>query len=291
VCNTLGAARGTHKQVGCQATVLNIPTEERSNEANIFLPVLARASAYKKHGMARLLCGVDKGGVQREEPNFAADMRALDAGVSIQIPDDVHGGVKWVRLRAWIMLASCDFLAKKSILPFSEGSAANCFCGDCDYDTRSQAAKRPLSFLRHGYEFKLRTWQELKSTISKMEKASKTVAKKIKRDHGLNKSIFPFHPDYFPHIDPCCVAPQDLLHLFPDGLLRSECAWMLYIFFSMGLCLDRFNEEVQKFKNFRADVRIPRQTAKLKEGTGGRPRRSATLRMSGFQCMHFALHR
>ena len=129
--------------------MLNIPTEERSNEANIFLPVLARASAYKKHGMARLLCGVDKGGVQREEPNFAADMRALDAGVSIQIPDDVHGGVKWVRLRAWIMLASCDFLAKKSILPFSEGSAANCFCGDCDYDTRSQAAKRPLSFLRH----------------------------------------------------------------------------------------------------------------------------------------------
>ena len=42
---------------------------------------------------------------------------------------------------------------------------------------------------------------------------------------------------YLPHATPG-EDPGDVLHLFADGLLRSECAWMLYLFTSLGLSLD-----------------------------------------------------
>ena len=80
VCNTLGVKRGKHKQCGCLMTALSLPAEERFCEENILLPILSRAEVYKKHGMARVVCGVDQSGKQHDEPNFAADMRALDVG-------------------------------------------------------------------------------------------------------------------------------------------------------------------------------------------------------------------
>ena len=52
------------------------------------LPILSRAKVYKKHGMSRVMCGVDSDGFQHAEPNFAADMRELSEGVTMAIPDD-----------------------------------------------------------------------------------------------------------------------------------------------------------------------------------------------------------
>lgn len=45
------------------------------------LAVNSRAAVFKKHGMARVLCGVDSEGVKHDEPCFAQDMRELDEGV------------------------------------------------------------------------------------------------------------------------------------------------------------------------------------------------------------------
>ena len=125
VCNALAVARGKHKQCGCQTACLNLPAHERFKEMNIFLPVLARSTTYKKHGMARVLCGVDTNGVHHDEPNYAADMRELDVGHWIEIPDDVNGGMRHVRLRGWDIAISCDFLAKQSVLPFMESASAH----------------------------------------------------------------------------------------------------------------------------------------------------------------------
>ena len=86
--NALGVARGKHKQCGCQLAVLSLPQEERFKPANILLPVMSRATVYKRHGMSRVLCGVDAEGKQHDEPNFAADMRQLHEGVWTEIPDD-----------------------------------------------------------------------------------------------------------------------------------------------------------------------------------------------------------
>jgi hypothetical protein len=80
VCNVLGVKRSLHKQCGCQLAVLSLDAAERFREENILLAALSRAKVYQKHGMARVLCGVDENGRQHEEENFAADMRALDEG-------------------------------------------------------------------------------------------------------------------------------------------------------------------------------------------------------------------
>jgi len=88
------------------------------------------------------------------------------------------------------------------------------------------------------------------------------------------------------------LCPEDVLHLFPDGLLRSELAWLLYIFFGMGLKLSALNEATRAYRNFPPDVRIPKFHEKLKKGVAGKlPDSSRTVRMTGAQMMHFAMHR
>ena len=86
--------------------------------------------------------------------------------------------------------------------------------------------------------------------------------------------------------------PFDALHLFPDGLLRSEGAWMLYMLSKLGLDFKKVDARVHACRDMPRDVRIPPLHAKLKSGTrNGCPKSSAVLRMTGSQAMHFALHR
>jgi hypothetical protein len=88
------------------------------------------------------------------------------------------------------------------------------------------------------------------------------------------------------------VAPQDGLHLGPDGLLRSECAWLLFVLARLGLDYDVVNEAIRKYPRWPKDVRIPPIHDRLKEGiAGGTPRHEATIKMTGSQVMHFSLHR
>jgi len=76
--------------------------------------------------MARVLCGIDSHGVQHDEPNFAADMRELDVGRWIELPDDDNPGrTRQWKLRGWDIAISCDFLAKQSVLPFMESASAH----------------------------------------------------------------------------------------------------------------------------------------------------------------------
>jgi hypothetical protein len=148
VRQALGSARGKHKACGVQTAVLNLPASERFNQDEILMPVLAKASVYKKHGMARVLCGVDAMGKQHDEPNNALDMRRLDEGRWCVIPDDVNGGTMRVRLKAWDLAFAGDMLGCNSVLPFCETTGAFKYCRACDFDRRSPLAGRPFSFLR-----------------------------------------------------------------------------------------------------------------------------------------------
>ena len=326
VCNPLGTARGDHKECGVQAALLNLPADTRCTEDNIMLVALAKAKVYKKHGMARILAGVDADGEQHDEPNVARDLRALDCGRMITIPDDDNPGcTRTVRLRVWPIMFSADYLGAQSVLPFVESPMAHVFCRGCLYNSTSPMAGRPYSFLRApraqtdadipsppppkrqrrrrqssgdasqaiALDFPLREWQTLKEELVRLRAGvSKTELKEKFHDCGLNKLYFALDPEYFPHIDPCTIAPQDLLHLFPDGLLRSELAWLVYIFCKLGLNLDKLNARLRAFKpvGFPKDVRIPNFPDKLMKGAaGGVPHSSSTARMTGSQCMHFTL--
>jgi len=109
------------------------------------------------------------------------------------------------------------------------------------------------------------------------------------KKYGLKRAYYAWDPEYIPGADPC-LAMRDLLHLFPDGLLRSEAAWLFYILFRMGLSIDAVNAAIRSYRHFPADVRVPSLVPKLKEGKAGRPRSEAVLRMTGSQVMWFSLH-
>ena len=273
--------------------------EERFKSENILLPVLSKANVYKKHGMNRVLNGVDSNGVQHKEANFGADMRELGEGVWCQIPDDERGGVRWVRLRAWVTIVTADFLAKMSLLPGMEGSRAHKFCSDCDYDTRSASADQPFSFYRScsrsvatgGNPPKLNTWERMEATLKNIRAASENEQKQLLKEAGYNCAYFALDQAYGWAPDPS-QCPQDLLHLFSDGLLRHEGAWMVKVLYSHGMELDSLNRAITGYKGFPPDVRIPPLHSKLTEGTdAGRPRRESMLKMTGSQVMHFCLHR
>ena len=118
-----------------------------------------------------------------------------------------------------------------------------------------------------------------------------SISPQVTKEEGLNKLFFAFDPEYIPHVCPADIAPQDALHLFPDGILRSEGAWLVYILIKLGLTIDQMNEALRKYPHFPRDCRIPPLHEKLKEGrAGGRPKSDKTLRMSGSQVMHFAIH-
>ena len=285
---------------GFQTAVVNLEADQRFKTDEILLPVTASASAYKKHGLARVLCGVDSSGVQHDEPNYAADMRELDVGIWCDIPDDDRGeGTIRVRVRAWDMLLAADGLGANSALPYSESPGAHRFCRSCtaNQSGESKDCYRPFSFLRKQPVDQcspcLLNFEHIKAKLDELRgTTSATRVKEIFKEEGFNKIVYAFNPIYIPHIDPTNVAPVDGLHLGPDGLLRHEGAWLFYILCKLGLDLEVVNDATRSYTGFPADVRIPSLPAKLKEGRAGNlPKRNHMLKMSGSQVMHFAFHR
>ena len=92
------------------SNTFNEPMEERFKTNSIFLVALTKAKVYKTHGLARAVNGVDQNSKMHDEPNIGKDLRALDVGKWVQIPDDRPGGdLCWVRLRVWVLIVQDPF--------------------------------------------------------------------------------------------------------------------------------------------------------------------------------------
>ena len=149
MCNPLGAAKGVHKEMGVQVAIGNLCAEERFKKTNIMMPVLVPTKVYNKHGLSRCISGIDSAGKQHPEPCFAKDMRELDVGVPITIPDDENGGVRTIVLKAWVVLLAGDYLGDQAMLPFVETCGAHVLCRGCDFnrstpDSIAQTSKMRL---------------------------------------------------------------------------------------------------------------------------------------------------
>ena len=99
-----------------------------------------------------------------------------------------------------------------------------------------------------------RDWEALCARLVELKAAGVAPGAKELSALGLNKFAFAFNPQYIPHVHPIKIAPQDLLHLFPDGLLRSEGAWLFYILFKMGLPIADVNAAIRRYRGFPPDV-------------------------------------
>jgi hypothetical protein len=300
VKNAIGTARGKHKQLVMQMGVANLPAEERFKRENILLIGCARASAYKQLGMARVVCGVDKNGVDHGEPCHARDMRRLHEGVRAWIPDDVNGGMMEIELHAYDLLPAGDWLGRMAMVPFLESPSAHMCCGKCLYDTRHPLAGRPYSHHRQlcteCEPFHLRSDDTLRAQVEAIKGCkTKADAERICADYGIKHEkvhSYTWNSEYIPFV---CTTdiPEDGLHLFGDGLLRSEGAWMINdLCKGGGLLFATLVDALTDYDGLPPDVRIPNLHPKLLEcAAGGLPKSDSVLRMTGSQVHHFALHR
>jgi hypothetical protein len=311
--NAIGTARGKHKQLVMEVGVANLPADQRFKKENLLLIGCARAAAYKKLGMARVVCGVDKKGVDCGEPNHARDMRRLHKGVAAMIPDDVNGGMMEIELHAYDLVPAGDFLGLMAMTPFMEAPSAHKHCRKCLYDTRHPLAGRPYSHhrqLSHLHDpFFLRSDDVLKAQLDTINGCEVNAdACEICESFGikLDKArSYAWNSEYIPFVSTCEI-PEDGLHTFGDGLLRSEGAWVvndLCVGSSNGLprkernaaILKKFNTldwAVRDYHGLPSDVRIPNLHPNLLEcSAGGLPKSEKVLRMTGSQVHHFTLHR
>lgn len=151
------------------------------------------------------------------------------------------------------------------------------------------AHEKPHSFFKGGGMWKLRERRSLLAMIKAWR--DRPNASEM-QGAGVNKLFWALMEEHFPGINPANIAPQDIMHLFADGITRHEGAWLIYMLHSRGyLKFDEANAAIREY-NWPRDCRVPQMPANVKDGESGNyPRQSATLGMSASQTFTFAIHR
>jgi len=201
--------------------------------------------------------------------------------------------------------------------PWMEAVTAYCPCRGCNYrqdDTLNH--EKPHSFLKGG-RWELRNKRAVSQQVRPASCAAAGIVcytcvtpcvalcgcRQIKswrqqidakqmQDAGINKLWFALMDPFFPGINFTNIAPQDIMHLFADGITRNEGAWLLYMLHSRGyLRLTAVNAAIRRYRWSRATV-VPQIPQNVEDGVTGRyPRKDATLGMSASQTFVFAQHR
>jgi len=87
--NPIGTKKGEHKYTVCLGGTINLPQMVRYSTDYILLLAIVNSKLQKsKGGMAWVLCGVNGEGGKIVEFTYADDMRELETGIKINIPDD-----------------------------------------------------------------------------------------------------------------------------------------------------------------------------------------------------------
>ena len=176
------------------------------------------------------------------------------------------------------------------MLPFMEASGAYCPCRGCNYRVDSTMAHEAVhSFTSQGGRWRLRDRRSLMAAIKEWRRSPNAAEMQAA---GVNKLFWALMEEYFPGINPANIAPQDIMHLFADGITRNEAAWLIYMLHSRGyLPFSQANDLIHRYRWSR-DCRVPQMPDSVKSGEDGNyPRKDSTLHMSASQTFTFALHR
>lgn len=110
----------------------------------------------------------------------------------------------------------------------------------------------------------------------------------------MNKLYFFFDPEHITSVqDPITQAPNDIMHLFFEGITRHELAWLVFLLNKhKWASVDDINTAICRYRKFPKDLRVPTLSTKLHEGAeGGVPKNDAKISMTAYEIMHLALHR
>ena len=296
--NPIGTKKGEHKYEITSAACCNLPLRRRlSFEYILLLSVVQSKLAKAKGGMLWVLCGCDADGVQVVDDATAADMRALDAGVWIKIPDDENpdGEDIWIRLKGYFGVFSADWLAAQALGFTPESTQAQHPCGQCMWTSLvARTRKRPAATAPASVP--LRTHSALAATAA-MLKATRTAGgtaealEHAMRDAGISKLHAALSPELIPDCDSVLDIPPDIMHLFGCGISRSEPAWALEILFDpkSNLAVD---DAWDKLRTNISRLHLPtgKRISKLYPQTKGKKWNEMHLDLNASQTNLFMMH-
>jgi hypothetical protein len=298
--NGMGSRSGKKGKVtGCQLAFATDDPTMRFGHEDIELFALFEAAVGGDYGMARPLAGVDEKGIKREYGTFSDELKRLDQGVEMMIPDDVRGGMMMVRVFFWVLCASCDFPAAASLLPYTLSVKTKKCCRQCDWDQAHPHAHRPHSFFHANGRWKLRNWDVLRAALDStfydtIDAADALDAAAADALAGLDvvRTSFVCQDKHIPGFIPTKDAPQDALHALNDGVLNFDFACVRVILKHIfGIDASALNWCVKIYKDWPADARIPPFVDNTSHAAYGLPKSDASCKMSGAEMGHFALHR
>jgi|TARA_B110000046_G_C12996776_1_gene400357 hypothetical protein len=271
---------------------MNLPIDMRFDHDVIQLLAIVRHPAVMRWGQAGVFCGVDKKGERiADGPTISDDFQEGAKGRWTKLLN-TDGSEEWWRIVPYLICVCADYPQAQGMLPFNESaSGAYCPCRGCNYrQDRSMRHEKPHSFFEDSRTWKLRSLQRLLADIERWRQRGDPGSEM--QDAGVNKLVYTLCADFFPHINPTNIAPQDIMHNFPDGITRHEAAWLLYMLHSRKhLSLSQVNDAIARHK-WPRDCRVPKIPASVEDGATGRfPRSDATIHMSASQTITFALHR
>ena len=189
--------------------------------------------------MSWVISGLNEQGEQVVDDCLAAELRQLEAGVWLRIPGDVGFGLtcndgtgeRWVRLKAWFVVVSADWLAAQALGYTPESTSAEHPCGECWWT--SLAARKRRGETSCGCVAP-RVHTDLQAAAKGLmdAKLSKTALQGGMREAGISKLVSALSPDVIPGADSVLDTPPDVMHLFGCGLSRIEGQWCLEILFN-----------------------------------------------------------
>ena len=188
----------------------------------------------KRYGALNVFGGM-LGGECVAPYSLGAQMRAFDAGFSMQAPaDNFFSGYEQRLFYGWMVVYSADFPAAAKMLPTSTSVGALRPCRQCDWERLHDDAKKPTSFVQPPQRWTGRTTEAVAAQIQEATEMQTVGARNEHlKAHGLFQLEYAFEPHVLPHFKALESTPQDVMHAeFSSGTANTEAAAMLYIFIS-----------------------------------------------------------
>ena len=224
LCNPL--TNKVHKITLLYYQLANIPIEYRSKLNSIHLLGVCKTEYIKNYGINRVF-----------EP-LVKELNLL--GTERGFPFRVFGGE--IFLRGAVLALLADTPASNLAAGFKESVAgARRKCRHCmaTYETMQECFTEE--------EFTLRCKQDHEEQLQRLEKApSKFLREYYSKIFGINERS---HLQDAPFFDVCEQFPQDIMHVFLEGILAYEIKYLLrhYINEEGILTLSDLNKEIQTF--------------------------------------------
>lgn len=166
---------------------------------------------------------------------IGAAMERLNDGITMSLPLlNENGKMEWgptpnVLVRGWIICLAADYPAAAACCGFKMSTSARCFCRQCQLDqTEKSKYPKACSFISQPSLFNLRTQQSHARQRAVYDRLQSPQAKSsYLMETGVQDFVSPMHR--VPHFDVTTMAPQDIMHVLAEGVLKTEIAALIFM--------------------------------------------------------------